>query len=180
MRVLHFRIVSAVLWALLIAVALFAAPPASPDTSQLISRLVSGQLEGVNLSLFALFNLMGVWPAVMCVALRFDRPWWKWIFLVGSFALGAFVLLPYFVLRPWLQPRVEPSTFLGRLLSSRWMVRALGLAAICFGGLFFAGGLQEFGVLFRTQQFPFLMSFDFFAFCGAALLLATERWVTRD
>lgn len=180
MRALHFRLAALVLWGSLVGVALFAAPPAAPDTGQLISHLATGQLEGVNLSLFGLFNLMGVWPVVMAVALRFDKPWWKWLFLGGSFALGAFVLLPYFVLRPWLWPRVEPSNFIGRLLSSRWLLRALGLAIICFGGLFFAGGLGEFARLFRIQQLPFLMSFDFFAFCGAALLLATERWVTRD
>ena len=180
MRAIHFRLAALVLWGALMGVALFAAPPAAPGTVQLISRLATGELNGVNLSLFALFNLMGVGAAAMAVALRFDRPWWKWLFLVGSFALGAFVLLPYLVLRPWLWPRVEPSSFVGRLLSSRWVTRALGLASFCFGGLFFAGGLGEFATLFRTQQFPFVMSFDFFAFCGAALLLATERWVTED
>lgn len=179
MSPLHFRLAAAALWCALVGVT-FTAPPASPQTGQLITQLATGQLEGINLSLFALFNLMGVWPFALAVALRFDRPWWKWFFLLGSFALGAFVLLPYFVLRPWLLPRVEPSSFLGRLLSSRWVLRALGLAAVGFSALFFLGGLGEFAQLFRTQQFAYVMSFDFFACCGAALLLATERWVLRD
>jgi hypothetical protein len=179
MSPLHFRIAAAALWCSLVGVA-FTAPPASPDVGQLITHLATGQLEGINLSLFALFNLMGVWPFAMMVALRFDRPWWKWLFIGGSFVVGAFMLLPYFVLRPWLLPRVEPSSVLGRLLSSRWVARALVFAAVCFGALFFFGGLGEFAQLFRAQQFAYVMSFDFFAFCGAALLLATERWVTRD
>lgn len=179
MSPLHFRLAAAALWCALVGVT-FTAPPAAPDLGALITHLATAQLEGVNLSLFALFNLMGVWPSAMGVALRFDRAWWKWPFLLGSFALGAFVLLPYLVLRPWLLPRVEPASVLGRLLASRWVRRALVLAASCFGALFLLGGLPEFAQLFRTQQFAYVMSFDFLAFCGAALLLATERWVTRE
>jgi hypothetical protein len=171
----RFRLASAALWCSLLGLAFFTAPPAAPDTSELIGRLVTGQLEGVNLSLFALFNLMGVWPLAMAVALRGDAVWWKWPFILGSFVLGAFVLLPYFVLRPWLAPPQPETSFITRVLSSHWMVRALGVAAVCFGALFFFGGLGEFAQLFRTQQFPYVMSLDFFAFCGAALLLVLER-----
>jgi hypothetical protein len=161
----------------LVALTIFTAPPPAPDTGELIGKLVSGQLEGVNLSLFALFNLMGVWPLAMMVALRQDAPWWKWPFLLGSFVLGAFVLLPYFVLRPWLAPRKPDAegSFITRVLSSVWMVRALGVAGVCFGTLFFLGGLGEFAQLFRTQQFPYVMSLDFFACTGAAVLLGVEH-----
>ena len=175
MKPLHFRLAAAALWTALLAITLFTAPPAAPDTGELISRLASGQLEGVNLSLFALFNLMGLWPAAMAVALRFDAPWWRWLFVLVSFGLGAFALLPYFVVRPWLEPRREPSSFIGRLLSSRWVLRALALAALCFGALFLLGGRADFATLARTQQFPYVMSLDFFAFCGAAVLLVLER-----
>jgi hypothetical protein len=175
MKPLHFRIAAAALWGALVGITLVTAPPAAPDTGKLIARLATADLEGVNLSLFALWNLMGVWPAAMAVALRFDARWWKWVFITVSFALGAFALLPYLVLRPWLQPRTEPASFIGRLLSSPWVVRALVLAAVCFGALFFLGGLEQFGALVRTQQFPWVMSCDFFAFCGAAGLLALER-----
>ena len=175
MKPLHFRLAAAGVWGALLCVAFFAAPPAAPDTGPLIARLATADLEGVNLSLFALWNLMGVWPAAMTVALRFDQRWWKWLFIALSFGLGAFALLPYLVVRPWLEPRREPTSFIGRLLSSRWVLRALALAAVCFGALFFLGGIVEFGALFRTQQFPWVMSFDFCAFCGAGFLLGLER-----
>ena len=175
MKPLHFRLAAGALWLALLAITLFTSPPASPDTGALITRLVTGQLEGVNLSLFSLFNLMGIWPLAMAVALRKDAPWWKWPFLLLSFALGCFVLLPYFVVRPWLAPRGEDVSFVSRLLSSRWVLRALVLAGLCFGSLFVLGGLTEFARLFRSQQFPYVMSFDFLAFCGAALLLTVER-----
>jgi hypothetical protein len=178
MKPLHFRLAAAALWGALLGVAVFTAPPGAPDTGRLIARLATGHLEGVNLSLFALFNLMGVWPVAMAVALRFDTRWWKWVFLAVSFGLGAFALLPYFMLRPWLAPRREPTSFVGRLLSSRWVLRALALAAVGFGALFFLGGLSEFATLFRGQQFAYVMSFDFFACCGAALLLGLERSVS--
>lgn len=175
MKALHFRLASGALWLALLGITVFTAPPAAPDTAQLVERLVTGQLAGVNLSLFALFNLMGVWALAMTAALRGDPPWWKWPFLALSFFLGAFALLPYFVLRPWLAARQVEMSFIARLLSSKWVFRALVLAAICFGALFFLGGLEEFGRLFRTQQFPYVMSFDFIAFCFAALLLVLER-----
>ena len=178
MKPLPFRLAAAALWCALIAITVFTAPPGSAETGDLITRMVTGKLEGVNLSLFALFNLMGVWPAAMAVALRGDAPWWKWPFIALSFGVGAFALLPYIILRPWLVPPAEDTSFIARLLSSIWMRRALMLAVFCFGTLFFLGGLAEFAHLFRTQQFPYVMSFDFFAFCGAAALLAAERQLT--
>ena len=173
----RFRIAAAIIWCVLVALTLFTAPPSAPDTAELIGKLVSGKLEGVNLSLFALFNLMGVWPLAMMVALRGDAPWWKWPFLLASFVLGAFVLLPYFTLRPWLAPRASDAegSFITRVLSSVWMVRAIGVAGVCFGALFFFGGLGDFAHLFRTQQFPYVMTLDFFAFTGAAILLGVEH-----
>lgn len=177
MKPLHFRLAAALLWAGLVAAA-FMAPPAPADAGQLIVKLATADLTGVNLSLFALFNLMGVWPMAMAVALRFDTPWWKWLFLVASLVVGAFALLAYFVFRPWRELRREPTSFVGRLLSSRWVMRALALAGACFGGLFLFGGLGEFAQLFRTQQFPHVMSLDFLAFCLAALLLFAERQVS--
>lgn len=175
MRPLHFRLASGLLWGALVLASAFAAPPAAADASQLIVKLATAELAGVNLSLFALFNVMGLWPLAMAVALRFDTPWWKWLFLAASLVVGAFALLPYFVLRPWLELRREPTSFAGRLLSSRWVWRALVLAAIGLGGLFLLGGLGEFAQLFRTQQFPFVMTLDFCALCLAAVLLFAER-----
>ena len=175
MKPLHFKLASAVLWLSLMAIAFFTSPPAAPDTGALIQHLLTGKLDGVNVSLFALFNLMGVWPAAMAVALRFDRPWWKWPFIAGSFALGAFALLPYFVLRRWGAERRPPESFIARLLSSHWLWRALAVAGVSFGALFIFGDLQRFKALWKTQQFPYVMSFDFAAMTLAAGLLGLEQ-----
>lgn len=175
MRPQHFKLAAGILWLALLSVAFFTAPPSAPDTADVIVKMATGKLDGVNLSLFGLFNLMGTWPFAVMVALRFDRPWWKWPFLLGSFVLGAFVLLPYLVLRPWLLPHVEPRDLLGRVLGNRWVRYAVVLAFVVFGGFFLLGDLKGFGVLFRTQQFPYVMTFDFFACCGVGVLLGLER-----
>lgn len=177
---LAFRAVAAALWVALVVIAVFTSPPSSPETGTQVVKMMTGDLEGVNRSLFGLFNLMGVWPLVMLVALRGDRGWVKWPFLVGSFGLGAFVLLPYLVLRPWLAPRVEARTRVERVLASRWLHGVLLLAFVGFLGLWLFGDPDGFRELFRTQQFPYVMTFDCFAFCGVALLLGLERRLTRN
>lgn len=172
MTPLHCRLASLSLWLALLGVSFATAPPASPDTSEVVVKMLTGRLEGVNLSLFALFNLMGVWPMAMAVALRFDPPGWKWPFIAGSFALGAFVLLPYFVFRPWMAGHPAPSSWLGRSLGHRLLHAALALAAVGLAALFALGDLPGFVELWRSQQFPYVMSLDFVAMTLARGLLA--------
>ncbi|MCU0695328.1 MAG: hypothetical protein MUC96_02230 [Myxococcaceae bacterium] len=172
------RVASLVLWSSLLAVAFLASPPASPDTNAVIVQMMTGRLEGVNLSLFALFNLMGVFPMAFLALLAFDATAQKvpkWPFVLGSFALGAFVLLPYLVLRRWNLPRRQADTWWLRGLASRWLAVALVVAALALVGLFVTQDVGGFLELFRTQQFPFVMSFDFVACCLAAALLAREE-----
>jgi hypothetical protein len=166
------RLAAFLLWSALLALAFLTSPPAAPDTGALLVHFMTGQLDGQNLSLFALFNLMGVWPAAMAVALRFDASPWKWPFVLGGFALGAFALLPWLVLRPWDGRR---ATSASGLLGSRWLARALALAGAGLGLLFLVGDLPGFVVLWRTQQFPYVMSLDFAAMTLAAGLLRLER-----
>jgi hypothetical protein len=173
-----FRLAALALWAVLLGLAFLTAPPASPDTGAQVLRMLTGQLEGLNLSLFALFNLMGVWPAALAVALRFDASPLKWPFVLGSFALGAFALLPWLVLRPWGTAPTLPATRVGRFLGSRWLRRGLALAFAALLALFVLGDLPAFAVLWRTQQFPYVMSLDFAAMGLAAALLAVERGLT--
>ncbi|NJL87165.1 MAG: DUF2834 domain-containing protein, partial [Leptolyngbyaceae cyanobacterium SM1_1_3] len=78
------------------------APPDQPDTFELIGRLSTGDWDGINPLVVALFNLMGVWPLVYgCVALidGHEQKVPAWPFVVGSFGVGAFLLLPYLALR---------------------------------------------------------------------------------
>ncbi|MBL8951216.1 MAG: hypothetical protein JNK82_10595 [Myxococcaceae bacterium] len=174
MKALHYRLAALALWLTLLGVSFATAPPASPDTGEVVVMMMTGRFDGVNLSLVALFNLMGVWPLAMWVALRFDRPWWRWPFIAGSFALGAFVLLPYLVMRPWLAPREPPGSRVGRFLGHRLVHGALWLAGLGLVVLFFVGDLPGFVALWKSQQFPYVMSLDFIAMTLARGLLWVE------
>ncbi len=174
MKPLHYRLAALSLWLALLGVSFSTAPPASPDTSAVVVKMLTGRLDGVNLSLFALFNLMGVWPMAMAVALRFDARWWKWPFIAGSFALGAFVLLPYFVLRPWQASREAPGSWVTRFLGHRLLHAALALAAVGLVGLFVLGDLAGFARLWSSEQFPYVMSLDCVAMTLARGLLALD------
>ncbi|MDP3499103.1 MAG: hypothetical protein Q8S33_02170 [Myxococcales bacterium] len=176
------RLASLVLWLVLLATAILFAPPAAPDTTKVIFGMVTGQLDGVNTSLFALFNLMGVFPMAFLAVLALDSteqrvP--KWPFLVLSFGLGAYVLLPYLVMRRWNLPRRAASTWWLRLLGSRLVGGVLTLLALTLVSLFVVGDVRAFMELFRTEQFPFAMSLDFIACCVAAALLGREEATLR-
>lgn len=94
-----------VFWGLWLGFVLYAfilAPPDRPDTADLILRLSTGAWDGINPAVVALFNAMGLWPMVYAaVALgeSHGQPRRAWPFVVGSFAVGAFALLPYLALR---------------------------------------------------------------------------------
>ncbi|MEM6753417.1 MAG: DUF2834 domain-containing protein, partial [Cyanobacteria bacterium P01_C01_bin.38] len=78
------------------------APPNQPDTFELIKNLSTGQWEGINPLIVALFNLMGVFPLIYSCMVLIDGKGQKipaWIFTTFSFGVGAFALLPYLALR---------------------------------------------------------------------------------
>lgn len=91
------RVGAVVLWVALIGEAVVWAPPARPDQGAWVLRLLTGQWDGEEPVVVALFNLMGVWPFVLAAQLA---PWLRrrplplWPFALGSMVLGAFVLLP--------------------------------------------------------------------------------------
>lgn len=95
------------LWLGLIAYALLAAPADAPQTLEQIIQLSTGQWQQLNPLVVALFNLMGIWPLVYAMLLLPDgqaqrdqgKSLRAWPFVVGSFGLGAFALLPYLALR---------------------------------------------------------------------------------
>lgn len=177
------RLVALVTWVLLLTMAFVFSPPAAPDTNDVIKRMLAGQLEGINVSLFALFNVMGVLPMSFLAVLAFDAkeqrvP--KWPFIIASFALGAYALLPYLVLRRWDLPRRPAETWWLRLVGTRLLgivLTALGLTLIA---LFVTGDVNGFVTLFRTQQFPFAMTLDFVACWVLGALLAGEEARVRQ
>ncbi|MEB3225308.1 MAG: DUF2834 domain-containing protein [Synechococcus sp.] len=162
------------LWLVFVAYAFFGTPPSQPETLTLIADLSSGNWEGINPLVIALFNVMGILPVMYGALLFCDGRGQKlpaWVFAAGSFFLGAFALLPYLVFRQdnpiftgkknwWL--RWQDSRFLGLFC----LVTLVGLLAY---GLT-AGDWVDFGTRFWGDRFIHLMSLDF---CLLSLLFPT-------
>ncbi|MEO0867728.1 MAG: hypothetical protein AAFY17_04610, partial [Cyanobacteria bacterium J06642_11] len=90
------------LWLGFVTYAFFLAPPSAPDTIETITQLSTGQWAELNPVVVVLFNFMGLWPVVYAVFGLSDgreQTVPAWPFVMGSFALGAFALMPYLAMR---------------------------------------------------------------------------------
>jgi hypothetical protein len=163
-----------VLWVSFVTYAFVFAPPDQPDTGALIGRLASGDWAGINPAIAALFNLMGLWPMVYACLALIDGHGQKtpaWPFVLGSFGLGAFLLMPYLILRapnPIFEP---PKSWLLKVVDSRWLggLILLGAAGLMGYGLY-AGDWADFVRQWQTSRFIHVMSLDF---CLLWLLVPT-------
>ena len=159
------RLIFITLWLGFIAYAFILAPPDQPDTFDLILQMSTGGWDGINASIVAIFNAMGIWPMVYaCVALIDGQgqriPAWPFVLL--SFGVGAFALLPYLALR---QPNPDfdgPKTALLRLVDSRWVGGLLLVGAIAVLGLgLLYGDWGDFWQQWQTSRFIHVMTLDF-------------------
>ncbi|MGF1458367.1 MAG: DUF2834 domain-containing protein [Leptolyngbyaceae cyanobacterium] len=159
------RIILLALWLGFIVYAFKFAPPDQPDTTQLIRHLATGQWAGINPVVVALFNLMGIWPmAYACLALidGHGQRISAWPFVIGSFGLGAFLLLPYLILR-YPHPIFEGSkSKVLALVDARWLGASLFIGAtVLMGYGAYAGDWSDFVRQWQTSRFIHVMSLDF-------------------
>ncbi|MGB3533482.1 MAG: DUF2834 domain-containing protein [Microcoleaceae cyanobacterium] len=162
------------IWIGLIVYAFGFAPPNQPNTFELIQRLSTGDWDGINPIVVALFNLMGVWPLVYSCVLIADGRLQRiaaWPFVLTSFGVGAFALLPYLGLR---QPNPEFSGIKDRfiqVLDSRITGIILTLIAVGIAGYGLLGAnWSDFVTQWQSDRFIHVMSLDF---CLLALLFPT-------
>lgn len=89
------------LWAGLVLYAVFLAPGESGNSDEIMMQLITGSFENVDPLVVMVFSFLGVFPILFALLLlpndRNKLPVWP--FVIGSFALGAFALLPYFFLK---------------------------------------------------------------------------------
>lgn len=163
------KILFALLWLAFVAYAFVFAPPDRPDTVNLITNLATGNWEGINPLIISLFNLMGIWPIIYTCVLLIDGRGQKipaWPFAVGSFAVGAFALLPYLALRNPNQEFSGEKNLVIRLLDSRITGLLLLIAASVL--LWFGlsnGDWQSFSQEWSNSRFINVMSLDFCLLC---------------
>lgn len=137
----------------------------TPETWALIQDLSSGQWEGINPTIIALFNLMGIWPLIYACVLFIDGRGQRvraFPFAVGSFFVGAFALLPYLALRKPGQPFEGKKGWFLRIQDSRWLAGAIALGAIPLISLgLFQGNWGDFVQQWQSSRFIHVMSLDF-------------------
>ncbi len=158
-----------IVWFSFVVYAFGFAPPNQPDTLQTIQSLTTGQIQGINPLIVALFNILGVFPVIYACVLLLDGRMQRvraYPFVLGSFAAGAFALLPYLALR---EPNGEfsgPKDWLLKVLDSRWMGVGVTIAAVLL--LMFGltqGDWADFLTRWQTDRFVHVMSLDFCLLC---------------
>ena len=164
------------------------APPAQPDTLDLIVNLSTGEWDGINPLIVALFNLMGVWPMIYACLILIDGAGQKipaWPFVAASFGVGAFAILPYMALRDRNTTFTATKSKLLSLLESPWTGRVLLLGALTLlsYGLFngdLASNWSDFVYQWKTSQFIHVMSLDFCMLCVIFAPLLADDMAKRD
>ncbi|MEB3282218.1 MAG: DUF2834 domain-containing protein [Lyngbya sp.] len=157
------------LWIGFVVYAFTLAPPDQSDTFTLIKDLSTGNWQGINPLIVALFNLMGIWPLIYSSLLFFDGRGQKipaWPFAIASFGVGAFAILPYLALRqPNRNDSGSPNFFL-KILDSRITGVILTLGAVTLIGYGLNGGdWSNFIQQWQTSRFIHVMSLDFCLLC---------------
>jgi hypothetical protein len=161
------RVALITLWLAFVVYAFFLAPPpdpADPAGIEGIKALLAGQGDALAV---ALFNLMGVIPALYLFLLIPDAQGEKlpaWPFGLAMFGVGAFALLPYLIFRrPQAQrPPAGKPGWVVRLFGSRILGALVGAAALALAAWGIANGhLDVFLDQWRTSRFIHVMTLDF-------------------
>lgn len=167
------RVAPAVIWVLLLGLAVFVAPP-SENTWALVVQLA--MFQGPDPLLVAIFQLMGVWP------FWYGRKLWRdhgliALLALASFAVGAFALMPALALRDPDRPlRTSPAWLVGlcRSLAVRAVLIAVTVGLAAYGLLF--GDWGEALRIGLNDGFVFTYCLDFLALTLMyPVLLAQER-----
>ena len=157
------------LWASFILYAFLFAPPNQPDTLNLIQDLISGNWDGINPLVIALFNILGIVPLLYASVMFLDGRGQKapaWLFASFSFGVGVFSILPYLALRRSNPTFTGQKDWLLKLLDSRITggFVALGAIGLLIYGIT-AGDWSNFIQQWQTSRFVHVMSLDFCLLC---------------
>ena len=187
------KVIFALLWVGFSLYAFTLAPPAQPDTLDMIIQLSTGQWDDINPLIVALFNLMGIWAMIYAAIALIDGVGQKipaWPFVTLSFGVGAFALLPYLALREHSESFLDTTssdtktytkTKLISLVDSRWTGRAIALSSLLlltYG--FTQGNWADFAEQWRTSQFIHVMSLDFCMLCAVVSPLVKSDMAKRN
>ncbi|MFD1888169.1 hypothetical protein [Paenibacillus wenxiniae] len=160
------RYILLVIWLAFIGYALFFTPDTGGADPYLRSLLT---LQSKEPSLMAMFSLLGLYPlSYACLLLRGDdRRVPAWPFVLGSFALGAFALLPYFILTAsgrWAEhrPRIRTARSIRGSVegaATHWILLLITVGVIAYGWI--GGHSVAYAQAFNSSSFVHTMTIDF-------------------
>jgi hypothetical protein len=167
------RIPAALLWILLIAIGCGLGPPVREDLGAWLIDLLTGRWGQHPPWVVAGFQLMGLWPALVGLLIRAD--WWgrppAWPFVLASFVLGCYALLPWFILRQ------EPRRIAEEGWFARWDVPVLvvfvAIALVVWAGA--TGSPMDLQRAADSEGFLYAMRVDFLAFWMLSVVEARAR-----
>ncbi|RWZ58894.1 hypothetical protein EQV77_08025 [Halobacillus fulvus] len=126
--------------------------------------------------LLTVFSLLGIFPMAFATILlnQDDSRVPVWPFVIGSFMLGAFALIPYFFLSSTKGERnsVRTPGIIRRFLNARVyrFILLTGTIALVIYGLT-AGSFALYQQAFETSQFVHVMTIDFFVLAGLSVFV---------
>lgn len=179
-----------VLWGGLMYYVFNLAPNQTPSTDMYLVKklcfLIGDDGFQLNRVIVSLWNIMGLWPLVYCMLLipsgrssKGNVP--AFPFLILSFFLGAYALIPYFVLWRPPPPAIEepelkrwPINFLDSKLTAG-VIFAVGLGLIVNAGLATGDNWREYLQYFGGSRLIHATSLDF-----ALLSTFAPFWVYND
>ncbi|NJK55439.1 MAG: DUF2834 domain-containing protein [Pleurocapsa sp. SU_5_0] len=130
----------------------------------LILKLSTGELAGINPIIIAIFYIMGIFPVIYAAFILFDsnQKISPYPFSAVSFGLGAFALLPYLALRQTDITGNKSKNWLLKILDSPLTAIAASVAFITLmiWGLT-QGDWSDYVAQWQTSQFIHVMSIDF-------------------
>lgn len=167
------RFILLIIWLGFILYSVFLAPEGNgPYLSELLT------MNHPDPSLLAMFSLLGVFPAVFAILLLRDDsgsvP--AWPFVVGSFLLGAFSLLPYFILNKNKERSNRTPNKVSRFLQLRGL--SIVLIGLAFGLMVYgllAGDATIYQKAFLESNFVHVMTIDFLVLTGLSIVALRDR-----
>ncbi|MEW4282116.1 hypothetical protein [Priestia koreensis] len=160
------------IWLLFVLYAIFFAPGEGISTDWIFRDLVSGQFQMIDPLVIMMFSSLGIFPILFALLLLRvdDRVIPAWPFVLLSFGLGAFAILPYLFLRSRSRLVTKRAfTPLRSLLSSRLFSFALLIGTcLLYGYGFIKGSINEYTQAFQSSQFISIMTVDFFVLTVAS------------
>ena len=173
-------------WLVFVGYSILFAPATDANTGALVMAILQGKFQEINWVVITLFNLMGVWPLIFMVIFGIESKTQRipaWPFIIGSFFLGAFVLMPYFGLRnlPSATEKGIPykgivKSLDGRILPVILLVVTIGLVLMAV----IAGDWADYATQFQKNGFVHVMSLDFLMFTALFPIALKEDLIRRN